>query len=97
MSIYQKAAVLSAPTLPNHMRSELVGFVAERCRDSRLVFVGLIMWDVVALETAPPKWLHRVEVELAPAGERKPTSLETITALMSADEFRAVERRGYAL
>lgn len=102
--IYQIAVRSVEPGQNKGLRWWFVDAVDRRCQRDRLVFVGLLLWDVVDTDPhAPegpaigPRWLHRIEVELLPAGERKPTSRETITGLMSADEFRAVERRGCAL
>lgn len=84
----------SSPEPIQEVRAWFAAEVARRVAADGLTFAGLILWDVCPTEVG---WVHRIEVELAEAGDRRPTGCETIAALMSADEFRACAREVRAL
>jgi hypothetical protein len=76
------------------IRDWFVDGIVQRMNADRLVFAGLVLWDV---QPSSSGWVHRIEVQLVDAVERAPTPRETVRRLMSEYEFRACAREVRAL
>ncbi len=96
--IYVAHRASSSPAPSGMVRDWFAEVIERRLAVDDLVFAGLVLWEVCERGHASSlRFIHRIEVEMAPAGGLRRTGRETIRRLLSENEFRACAREVRAL